>query len=225
MTNCFLLICLAGKLAAQTTLDVHVCNSALNSAEDVERSSKVLASILRLGGIELRWILEPPDSLEAAKVILVEPPRPGMERKAACAARRDIALWILPDSAAGHPRGVLGYSEPLAPAGINANVYYSRVVSLSAEYGIPVPVLLGHAMAHEIGHVLQRSHKHGRHGIMAGPWDDSRLRRIRTSGLFFMPQEVRRMAAAVKGEGCAPEVPSPASVPSSPGIDSRSAPH
>src|SRR5688500_6149815 len=88
MIKYLLLTFFAGNLTAQTTLDVHVYDWANVPASTIDQAGKVVAGILRLSGIELRWIMESPDSPEARKVILDEPPRPGRERQAACAARR-----------------------------------------------------------------------------------------------------------------------------------------
>lgn len=202
MTKYLLLACFAGSLAAETTLDVHIYDWANVPASTLERTSEALTRIFRLSGIELRWIVEPPDSPEARKVVLVNPPRPGRELQATCAARRDIALSILPDSLARLKRGVLGYAEPLAPSGINATVYYARVVDAAVEHGVQPHTVLAHAIAHEIGHVLLRTASHRKGGLMSGGWDAGQFRRIRESGMFFDKSDARLMLAQVQGEGC-----------------------
>jgi hypothetical protein len=132
----------------------------------------------------------------------VNPPRPGQEREAACAARRDIAVSILPDSSAKLKRGVLGYAEPLAPAGINVTVYLARVTGASDEHGVSVGVVLAHAIAHEIGHVLLRTASHRRGGLMSGGWEAGQFRLMRAAGMFFDKGDARLMRAAISGEGC-----------------------
>jgi hypothetical protein len=203
MTRYLLLATLAGSLAAQVPLEVHVYDWARTPAADLNGAKRVLAAILRVGGIELRWAIEPHDSIEALRVVLVDPPRPGQERKAACAARRDIALSILPDSAVKLKRGVLGYAEPLAPAGINATVLLNRVADAADVYGVSIGVVLGHAIAHEIGHVLLREVGHRKGGLMSGGWDAAQFRIVRSSGMFFDHGDARLMRAAIQGEGCA----------------------
>jgi hypothetical protein len=201
MTN-LMMACFAGGLAAQTSLDVHVYDWAKVSASTLERTAKELARIFRVSGIELRWIVEPPDSPEASKVVLVDPPPRGRERQAACAARRDIALSILPASSAKPQRTVLGYAEPLASAGINVTIDYARVASTADEHGISTGVLLAHAIAHEIGHVLLRTASHRKGGLMSGHWGAGQFRHIRTPGMFFDKADARSMQSAIKGEGC-----------------------
>lgn len=202
MTKQLLLTSLWAGLAAQTTLDVHVYDRAQVDGATLEQASQVIAGIFRASGIQLRWILEPPGDPEGSKVVLVNPPRRGREVEAACAARRDIALLILPVSAGRLKRGVLGYAEPLAPAGVNATVFYVRVADAAHEQGIPTGVLLGHAIAHEIGHVLLRTAAHRKGGLMSGGWDKGQFNLIRMAGMFFEKPDARLMQSAISGEGC-----------------------
>jgi len=202
MNSYLAIACFAGNLTAQTTLDVHVYDRAQVPPSYLEQGAQVLARILRVSGIELRWTIEQADSPEASKIVLVNPPRPGRERQAACAARRDIALLILRDSAAPLKRGVLGYAEPLAPAGINATVFYARAADSADERGIPIGVIFGHAIAHEIGHVLLRTSSHRKGGLMSGGWDDTQFRILRAAGMFFDKADARSMRAEISGEGC-----------------------
>jgi hypothetical protein len=99
-------------------------------------------------------------------------------------------------------RGVLGYAYPLAPAGINATIYYEHVTVAAGEHGISAGELLGHAIAHEIGHVLLRTASHPKGGLMSGGWNESQFRHIRLSGMYFDKAQSRFMQSAIQGEGC-----------------------
>ncbi len=53
--------------------------------------------------------------------------------------------------------------------------------------------LLGHVLAHEIGHLLLQSNSHSISGIMSGRWAGGELRRISEGTMFFMPKESKIM--------------------------------
>ncbi len=216
MKKSFLLTCFAANLAAQT-LDVHVYDWATVPAPTLDQTAGELVRIFRVSGIQIRWIVEPPDSPEAHQAMLVNPPFPGREREVACAARRDIALSILLDSSAKLKPGILGYAEPLAPAGVNATVYYARIADAAENSGSQIGVFLAHAISHEIGHVLLRTAAHRKGGIMSGGWNAVQFRMIRNSGLFFGDSDARLMRAAIDGEGC----PQPTREPGLPSIARR----
>ena len=76
MKEYVLLTCFAANLAAQTTLDVHVYDWANVPVSTLDQTSGELARVFRVSGIQIRWIVEPPDSPEAHQVVLVDPPRP-----------------------------------------------------------------------------------------------------------------------------------------------------
>jgi hypothetical protein len=194
---------LAAEVAAfEVAVNVQVYNWANAPAATLDQAAKVLGKIFRVSGLESRWTVGSLDTLEARHVVLVDPPRPGRERHAACAARSDIALAILDDSAGKLKSGTLGSAEPFAPAGINATVFLGRIADASDEHGVPLPVLLGHAIAHEIGHVLLRSVGHRKGGLMSSGWNEIEFRMIRSSGLFFDSKDARFIRAAIQREGC-----------------------
>jgi hypothetical protein len=202
MRTCLLFASFAATLWAQITLDVRVYDWASVPAPTLDQASGVVVRIFRASGIEVRWIIGTLDSPEARHEIRMEPPRPGREQQAICDARQDIALSILPHSSSTIGRGLLGYAEPLAPEGINATVFFRRVAAAAEEHGVPAAVLLGHAIAHEIGHVLLRTASHRKSGIMSGGWGEAEFREIRTWGMFFTAADARSMQGTILGLGC-----------------------
>ena len=61
--------------------------------------------------------------------------------------------------------------------------------------------ILGHAMAHEIGHVLLRRESHSAGGIMRSVWSRSDLQKMSAGNLRFTPEEARRLRAGVVRRG------------------------
>jgi hypothetical protein len=56
-----------------------------------------------------------------------------------------------------------------------------------------VSTLLGHVMAHEIGHLLLPVNSHASRGIMRGEWDVVQTQHARTGTLGFTSTEARLM--------------------------------
>jgi hypothetical protein len=202
MTRYLAFACLAGSLSAQTTLYIHVYDWAKTRPAVLDEASNTVGKIFSNGGIQVRWIVEPPDAPEARIVRIVVPSRNAGLRAAECAARRDIALSIMPDAPPGFRPGVLGHANTLAPAGINVTVFHSNVDDQAAEHGVSLGSLLGHAIAHEIGHVLLRTAEHKRHGLMSGGWDQNEFHWIRTAIMFFERRDAQRIRFTIEGEGC-----------------------
>lgn len=185
-------------------LDVHVYDKADTPPSILRGAAEVLATILRGSKIELRWMVEPPNSPEAnIKVVQVFPSRRDGQGEAGCSARRDIALAIRSRIVA-RESGVLGEANPFAPEGINAVVYSNRVADAAKKHGVPVEVVLGHAVAHEIGHVLLRTDAHSSSFLMTNEWaaDHFRFMRKVPASMFFTEVQSRRIRASIAGEGC-----------------------
>ena len=79
-----------------------------------------------------------------------------------------------------------------------ADVFFDRFKTLRSENVRPVEAsMLGHVMAHEIGHLLLGSNAHSRHGIMQARWKRDQLRSIATGGLLFTPEQAVEMRSKV----------------------------
>ena len=81
-----------------------------------------------------------------------------------------IRAQILPHAPPGFAPHALGYSLPCAQQGAQITVYADRMEAVShagyaAFYGV-----LGHSLAHELGHVLLRSNAHDPSGLMKDVW-------------------------------------------------------
>jgi hypothetical protein len=61
----------------------------------------------------------------------------------------------------------LAYSQPFE--GVHIRVFYDRLV---ADGICPPQIMLGHVLAHEIGHVLQGTDQHATDGVMKARWNE-----------------------------------------------------
>lgn len=78
-------------------------------------------------------------------------------------------------------------------AGVLATIYVDRVQVLAEKAGTDVRALLGHAVAHELGHLLLASNRHGARGLMRALWSSEDLRRSRAADWRFTTDEAAAM--------------------------------
>jgi hypothetical protein len=80
-------------------------------------------------------------------------------------------------------------------SGVLATIYLDRVRMLARAAGVAAARLLGHAIAHEIGHLLLASNAHGVHGLMRAIWSSEEVRRSRPGDWIFSGQELAAIRA------------------------------
>jgi hypothetical protein len=91
--------------------------------------------------------------------------------------------------------------------GFYGYAFYDRIQRMSEERRL-APALLGHVLAHEIGHLLLRSNSHSINGIMSGRWAGEESRRISEGAMLFTPLESKVMQGWLSSVG-----PKPAGTP------------
>ena len=77
--------------------------------------------------------------------------------------------------------------------GAYTDISYNSVEELDREWHVGVARVLGHVMAHEIGHLLLGSNAHSRQGIMCPSWHRDELRRASMGALLFSEEQARFM--------------------------------
>ena len=70
-------------------------------------------------------------------------------------------------------------------------VFYDRVDVLARKHVADAAQILGHAIAHEIGHILLNDQRHSPAGIMRGEWNLRDLQNTRYGYLDFTPRQAR----------------------------------
>ena len=81
--------------------------------------------------------------------------------------------------------------------GSYTDVYFDRAQKLCRELKVSLPELLGHIIAHEIGHLLLGSSAHSPAGIMRAIWQRTELEQACRGGLMFSTREAKAMQARV----------------------------
>ena len=78
-------------------------------------------------------------------------------------------------------------------------VSYDRVEQICADFNLPRSTLLGHVMAHELGHFLLGKNSHSSDGIMIASFREQDLRRAERGKLLFTKRQAVQMRARIRG--------------------------
>jgi len=172
---------------------VRVYDYARTSRETLAKGESEAMQILRRAGIDTTWVDCP---LAAA----------GGQLHPVCQedlAPTDISLRILPRSMSVHSPfrdntlGFVGLSSE-GERGSMASIFYFGVQGLARMGDIPEHRILGHTIAHEIGHLLLRTIGHTSSGIMRVTWGRKDLKCLNMEGLFFTVAEAEVMRVEVE---------------------------
>jgi len=171
---------MAAKPAAEE-LTVLVYNAAPVAPQVLQRARDDAARILREARIEVRWLNcapapgECPDVLDQTMLVLHIAATPG-----------------------GFEDGESTGIAVLAPeGGVHFYVFYSAVERVAKADARPA-VILAHAIAHEIGHLLLDLRGHTPTGLMHGRWGAAELQKAAMGSLVFSPEQAARMRQEVK---------------------------
>lgn len=106
----------------------------------------------------------------------------------------DVVLRILPGHIQGRLQDTLfGFSSPPALA----SVYYEYAGRL-ARSNTGMSIMLGCAIAHEVGHLLLGPGRHSAGGIMSGEWGPKELQLALMGRLLFVSQQAKLIRAEAR---------------------------
>jgi len=183
----------SGRDGTRLTITVRVLNIARVPRPTMVSAEAQAAKVLRKAGIETVWLgcpLETPQSDVSLPCQQAVGPA-------------EVVLRILPSFTSYKgllPDGTLGFSAlpDAGEHGIYASVFFDQAEQL-AEGGVAsISVVLGHATAHEIGHLLLRSSQHSTVGIMRARWNLRDLMRASQGNLLFTGQQSKFIRAEVR---------------------------
>ncbi len=174
------------------TITLHVYNYAHIVTTLLARAEGEATTIFRRAGVEAVWVDCPLSGAE-------------LEKFPACQERMGAADFVLRIRSSPMTPKAAAHNDALGSAlaclqdeaGCSAEVFYQRVTEWAGSGDISVYQLLGHAMAHEIGHLLLGPNSHSRDGIMRPQWNPSDLRVIAQASLRFTPEQAAHLRAAV----------------------------
>jgi hypothetical protein len=146
--------------------------------------------IFRQAGIELSWLRCAVSDEEFTKA-------PDDFTACAQAARAAIVRIQPKSSGAGAERP---HSKLAAAGEERVEVLYDMLQEFSADHGSKPGLMLGHVMAHELGHLLLSEQSHASRGIMVPTFGAHAVHSAQRGHLLFTPQQGRRMRDRVKGD-------------------------
>jgi hypothetical protein len=93
----------------------------------------------------------------------------------------------------------LGYSlvDTATRSGALATIYIDRVAWLADSAGVDGRLVLGRAIAHELGHLLLGTNAHSNAGLMRAVWSCDALQRNTSMDWLFAPDDASAMRQAV----------------------------
>lgn len=169
-------------------LTIFVHNYADVGQRTLKRAETEAARILGTAGVQVNWV----DCSNWPPALLICGESPDST---------ELVLDLLPASATlrGATSGALGFAvaPESGPFGSYAGVLYDRVESL--RFGARAnSVVLGDAMAHELGHLLLGAGSHAPSGIMKDEWHSEELKQAAQGTLVFHRKERHRMEENVR---------------------------
>jgi hypothetical protein len=81
----------------------------------------------------------------------------------------------------------MGYAMPYGKAGTRIHILLDRVRGAGSQK--LAGVLLGHVMAHELGHMLEGISRHSDSGVMKAHWDDDDFDQMVVRPLSFSSED------------------------------------
>ncbi len=170
-------------------LQVLIYNYAPVSNGDLKVAKEVATSIYEDVGIRTEWL----DCYSAEGELNYNPDCGRL-------TPTTLVVRILPRSKAEglkQPPSALGFAvlNDSGQLAHYASAFYHRVEELGGKWTCSRPVVLGHIMAHEIGHLLLGLRSHSRAGLMSASWDRAELERINQRALTFTFLQVKEIQA------------------------------
>jgi hypothetical protein len=164
---------------------------ASTAAGDLVPALAAAAAVLEDAGIGVAWV--------RCDVALVR--RDGNPCLAPLAANELAIRFVrLPPHLAEQDRVTLGDSlvDTRLRAGSLATLYVTRVSALAARCQVDGRLLLGRAVAHEIGHLLLGTSAHASSGLMRAAWSQQALRDERPDAWTFTAEDAHAIRDAVR---------------------------
>ena len=176
-------------------ITVRVYNYAAVPEQRLARAQGHAATVFARASLEPKWLDCRLSSAEPIKDAACEEPlRP-----------TDVVLRILPRKMAarlGVKHAICGFALPARNLGFGtATIFYQRVHELVSQGSFSVDgnsaLVLGHIIAHEIGHLLLGKGSHTSRGLMSFPWNKKELKDAAWGGLIFTRGQTRRIRDAL----------------------------
>jgi hypothetical protein len=149
----------AGGQGAPIQLQVSVFNSSPISSSTVEQAEREAGQVLHKVDVEVIWLNCPQEVSQSAS----------LGRCSEMSVPSHLRLRIIRASH-GLEASTVGMAFSEDGRGCYAEVFYEPIRQLEEETQVSSSVILGHAMAHELGHLLLGTNAHSPSGLMRAHW-------------------------------------------------------
>lgn len=172
-------------LPAQPSITVTLYDLAGLRNEVRETMKKEAARILRDAGLDLEWV----DCEFAGKYM-------NLAECAKALGPTRLMLQLVPGFNKLAPKAS-GLAVVQDSGSVFACLYPERLKLLARDANWEFGDLLGHAAAHELGHLLLQSSAHAPAGVMRAQWETEDLRKLAHRGLVFLAGQLSGVPARV----------------------------
>lgn len=179
-------------MAALVTLAIviHLTNIADVPAAVLREAERQVVEMFRDAGVDVRWSSD------------------GCSRGGDAGAVRLTLLPFETGALQRDGRAILGAAMPSSDGIGTAWVFYSRVGREADRHGVAIAPVLASAIAHEIGHLLQRSPGHTDRGLMRASWNHADYLRATNRRLRFSSADAEQFEFSVRDDRVAAGGPS-----------------
>jgi len=190
--------CLAapGVSHAQSPITIRIYDSSERSAADRTAAINAAAAIFTEAGLRIIWRDCGRNGADYPCTATPQPgdlivrivPRPAASDDTASTAVTADGNVFTEREAAEQPTLRLGFAavNDTARTGVVATVFSEHVRDVTERTGIGFALLLGRAIAHEVGHLLPGGDKHSLTGLMRAVWTDGELRQNRAEDWAYL---------------------------------------
>jgi hypothetical protein len=149
------------------------------AAEILTQARQEASRIFADAGVDLLWTTESTEELTRSRYVIVR-----IASKPLGKLRQSLRVMGLAEGTR-EGNGTLAY------------VFYDRVRDNGRGLNLPISLMMGHVIAHEMGHLLLSYGAHSVTGLMKGGWDETQTRLARRHELTFTPEQVSRIKSCL----------------------------
>ena len=176
------------KASISVNLSISVFNEARVADSVLHRGEARAGQILAQAGIHVTWL-----TCGSQPALEGEAENRGANPCLAMAFPEHLSVRVMtrPLAATEDTFGQSFLDE--AGQGCYADVYHGNFGLLGSEASLSDAEILGHVIAHEVGHLLLGPNSHSALGVMRARWDKEELQQASRGGLLFMPAQAAMM--------------------------------
>ena len=187
-----------GASERSVVLTIHVANRAEVDPMTLIQAERTATGIFKKAGVESGWVYP----------ALPSPGKPANSVYKGAFPLSHIQVTILPSLMSNRlglpynlPDDVMGLAPGSGPERQSVYVFYDRVEAFAvkhiADTHADAAQILGHVIAHEIGHLLLNDQTHSATGIMRGPWNLWDVQNASYGYLLFTTRQAEAIRAEV----------------------------